>query len=29
LLACLALVTLGLKVALEWQGRAERRAARR
>jgi sulfate transport system permease protein len=29
LLACLALLTLGLKVALEWQGRAERRAARR
>ena len=29
LLACLALLTLGLKVALEWQGRAERRVARR
>ena len=29
LLACLALLTLGLKVALEWQGREERRAAGR
>jgi sulfate/thiosulfate transport system permease protein len=28
LLACLALLTLGLKVALEWHGRAERRARR-